>query len=48
VQIEEALQLMTHATERSVVERAAELLASRAEVSAREMPAAAGGGGGAE
>jgi 8-oxo-dGTP pyrophosphatase MutT (NUDIX family) len=48
VQLEEALQLMTHATERTVVERAAELLASRAERSASGMPAVAGGGGGAE
>lgn len=29
VQVEEALQLMTHATEREVVQRAAELLAAR-------------------
>ena len=48
VQMEEALQLMTHATERSVVERAAGLLASRAERSAPELPAAAHGAGGAE
>ena len=45
VQLEEALQLMTHATERAVVERAAELLASRAQRSAPGMPAVAGGGG---
>jgi 8-oxo-dGTP pyrophosphatase MutT (NUDIX family) len=48
VQLEEALQLMTHATERTVVERAAELLASRAERSAPGMPAVAGSGGAAE
>jgi 8-oxo-dGTP pyrophosphatase MutT (NUDIX family) len=34
VQIDEALRLMTHATERQVVERAAEILAARAEVAA--------------
>jgi 8-oxo-dGTP pyrophosphatase MutT (NUDIX family) len=45
VQLEEALQLMTHATERTVVERAAELLAARAERSAPGMPAVAGSGG---
>ena len=48
VQMEEALQLMTHATERSVVERAAGLLASRAERSGHELPAAAHGAGAAE
>ena len=32
VPIDEALKIMTHATERNVVERAAELLASRGEV----------------
>jgi 8-oxo-dGTP pyrophosphatase MutT (NUDIX family) len=32
VQIEEALELMTHATEREVVQRAAALLAARAQV----------------
>jgi 8-oxo-dGTP pyrophosphatase MutT (NUDIX family) len=32
VQIDEALRLMTHATERQVVERAAEILAARAAV----------------
>ena len=32
VQIDEALRLMTHATERQVVERAAEILAARAGV----------------
>ena len=45
VQLEEALQLMSHATERTVVERAAEMLASRAERSAPGMPAVAGSGG---
>jgi 8-oxo-dGTP pyrophosphatase MutT (NUDIX family) len=45
VQLEEALQLMTHATERTVVERAAELLASRTERSSPGMPAVAGSGG---
>ena len=32
VSIDEALKIMTHATERNVVERAAELLAARGEV----------------
>ena len=45
VQLEEALELMTHATERSVVERAAELLAERAGPLETELPAAAGSGG---
>lgn len=34
LQIDEALRLMTHATEREVVQRAAEILAARSEVAA--------------
>jgi 8-oxo-dGTP pyrophosphatase MutT (NUDIX family) len=41
VEIEEALQLMTHATEREVVLRAAELLAARGEVVEMAVPGAA-------
>jgi 8-oxo-dGTP pyrophosphatase MutT (NUDIX family) len=44
VQLEEALELMTHATERSVVERAAEMLTERAASREAQLPAAAGGG----
>ncbi|MGH2455893.1 MAG: NUDIX hydrolase [Candidatus Limnocylindria bacterium] len=41
IQLEEALELMTHATERSVVEQAAALLASRQEAASRPAGAEA-------
>jgi ADP-ribose pyrophosphatase YjhB (NUDIX family) len=45
VQVEEALQLMTHATERSVVERAVDLLTARTDERVQGTTAATGGAG---